>query len=169
MLIFWVSGLGHSETQLTYTSRSREQREFTIGLDVGVAYVNNIWLGFFWDWRWPYTTTSLVLYYSFNSPAAERAGWLMERPEERWRRARGRARNRKRKVPFVQGSSAFVLIAAAPRVVFIIVEYFARLIWTIKFRNIKFINLFKKSNFSRALAQMNFHTRPRTLRMLIFT
>ncbi len=34
----------------------------------------------------------------------------------------------KRKVPFVLGSSAFVLIAAAPRVVFIIVEYFARLI-----------------------------------------
>ena len=41
-----VRRLEHSETQLTYTSRSREQREFTIGLDVGAAYVNNIWLGF---------------------------------------------------------------------------------------------------------------------------
>ena len=36
----------HSETKLTYTSRSSEQREFTIGRDVGAAYVKIIWLGF---------------------------------------------------------------------------------------------------------------------------
>ena len=65
-----VRRLEHSETQLTYTSRSREQREFTIGLDVGAAYVNNIWLGFLLtfeigDWRLisgghTCTTTSLA-------------------------------------------------------------------------------------------------------------
>ena len=39
-------GHSHSETQLTYTSRSSEQRELTTGLNVGAAYVKNIWLGF---------------------------------------------------------------------------------------------------------------------------
>ena len=41
-----VRRLEHSETKLTYTSRSSEQRELTTGLDVGAAYVRNIWLGF---------------------------------------------------------------------------------------------------------------------------
>ena len=43
-----VRRLEHSETetQLTYTSRSREQREFTPGLYAGAAYVKNMWLGF---------------------------------------------------------------------------------------------------------------------------
>jgi hypothetical protein len=44
-----VRRLEHSETQLTYTSRSSEQRELTTGLDVGAAYVRNIWLGFLFE------------------------------------------------------------------------------------------------------------------------
>ena len=59
-----VRRLEHSETQLTYTSRSIEQREFTTGLYVGAAYVKNIWLGFLLILA--YTSAFLVLYYSFS-------------------------------------------------------------------------------------------------------
>ena len=44
-----VRRLEHSETQLTYTSRSIEQREFTTGLYVGAAYVKIYMAGFSFD------------------------------------------------------------------------------------------------------------------------
>ena len=55
---------------MTCTSRSNEQREFTIGLDVGAAYVKIIWLGFLLSLAVAIhhylSRVRIVLYYSFS-------------------------------------------------------------------------------------------------------